>query len=471
MNADFQLIILIFLLSGLLTLVLLYLKIRKQLVSQTRELSVREDKIRELEISLDAARKEAEKLASQSHSEVDEMVKEQSEIDFRMKRALKKSEDASFMKNAFISSISQEIRTPLNNIIGFSSLLEAETSILENRELLGYAQAISESGDRLLSILNNLIDISKIESHNHQLSLKPTQINNIIANTVQLYLFKANEKKLKLNFIPREIPAAVIDEKSLGRALSIVVENAVKFTEKGFVNVSTDYQTGSNEVTIRIKDSGIGIDPAFQPDLFNPFRHESAGFSKETQGAGLGLPLAKSLIDLMRGTIRLESSKEEGTTVTISLPCEDLQKNQEASRLSREQKIRALLGLEIFIVEDDMMNKLVLYQMTKGMGNVASAMNGDDTMKIMEARMSEGKLFDIMLFDINLPPPWDGIKLMQEIRSRWKEYRKIPFIAQTAYAMVGDKEKLLAEGFDDYISKPINQQELYTIMKNQLNKF
>jgi len=100
-----------------------------------------------------------------------------------------------------------------------------------------------------------------------------------------------------------------------------------------------------------------------------------------------------------------------------------------------------------------------------------AAINGDETLKIIKARVAENKFFDIMLFDINLPPPWDGIKLMQEIRKTWKQYRSIPFIAQTAYAMAGDRETLLEAGFDDYISKPINQQQLFSIMKNQLNKY
>ena len=108
--------------------------------------------------------------------------------------------------------------------------------------------------------------------------------------------------------------------------------------------------------------------------------------------------------------------------------------------------------------------------MTKSLGNVITTMDGDEALKVIEEEYKAGKVFDIMLFDINLPPPWDGIKLMHEVRKKIKAYKTVPFVAQTAYAMTGDKEKLLEAGFDDYISKPINQQELYSIMKNQLNK-
>ncbi|MEI6457115.1 MAG: response regulator, partial [bacterium] len=213
------------------------------------------------------------------------------------------------------------------------------------------------------------------------------------------------------------------------------------------------------------------IDQAYLVEIFDPFRNESAGYSKDAQGAGLGLPLAKSLAELMGGRIEIESEKGKGTIVTLFLRTEAGQQITSASKeISRKMKFKTLQNLEIFIVEDDLMNKIVLYEMTKSLGNVVSAVNGEETLKILEKTYHEGKLFDIMLFDINLPPPWDGIKLMHEIRKKYSEYKTIPFIAQTAYAMAGDKEKLLEAGFDDYISKPINQQALYSIMKNQLNK-
>jgi signal transduction histidine kinase/CheY-like chemotaxis protein len=391
--------------------------------------------------------------------------------DFTLKRALKRSEESNFMKNAFLSNISHEIRTPLNNIIGFSSLLEAEISLLENKELYDYARAISDSGDRLLHLLNNIIDISKLEANDMQIVLKPCDLNAIVANATQLYIFKANEQKLKLNLKTNELPQACVDEKGLTKVISAIVENAIKYTQNGFINVSTEFIGDKDEICIRVKDTGSGIDPSYLPVIFDPFRQETLGYSNEAQGAGLGLPLAKSLVELMRGHIEIESAKGIGTTVTIFFPPEKTNKTDHIPKEpTRKQKFKTLQGLEIFIIEDDLMNKIVLYEMTKSLGNVITSVNGDETMKIMEQTYKEGKIFDIMLFDINLPPPWDGIRLMQEIRKKWKEYKSIPFVAQTAYAMAGDKEKLLEAGFDDYISKPINQQELYSIIKNQLNK-
>ncbi len=467
-----MLITIILLSCFLLTCTALLFLMNKKNKSLSEEVKAKDQELQESKSSLVKMRNDVDHIIEEKINtfKADYIAKEKS--DLSIKKALKKSEEANFLKNAFLSNISHEIRTPLNNIIGFSNLLEAEISLLENKELFEYARAISESGDRLLHLLNNIIDISKIEANDMQIKLQSCNITHIVANAMQLFIFKANEQRLKLNFIGNEVPNALVDEKSLVKVVGSIIDNAIKYTEKGFVNVTTDFLKDTHEISIRVKDSGVGIDPSYIPALFDPFRQESSGFSKDTQSGGLGLPLAKSLIDLMRGRIEIESVKGSGTTVTIYFPAEKTsQEDKQPLELTRKQKFKALQGLEIFIVEDDLMNKIVLCEMTKVLGNVVAAVNGDETLKIIEQTQKEGKLFDIMLFDINLPPPWDGIKLMQEIRKKWKAYRTIPFVAQTAYAMTGDKEKLLESGFDDYIAKPINQQELYSIIKNQLNKF
>jgi CheY-like chemotaxis protein len=344
--------------------------------------------------------------------------------------------------------------------------------MMENKELFDFAHAVSESGDRLLHLLNNIIDISRVESNDFTLKPMPLPVNAIIARTIQVYLFQANERKLKLNFKPSDIPEGYADEGGLSKVLSIILENSIKFTENGFINVSTEHLREKNQVSVRIKDTGTGIDPAFLPEILSPFKNETTGFSNGRKGSGLGLPLAKSLMEMMQGKLEIQLEKGTGTTVTLFLRTAvvSLVEPLEASPDLKKQA-RTLHDLNIFIVEDDIMNRLVLTEMTKSLGNVVSASNGDETLKILTSRIAENFIFDIMLFDINLPPPWDGVRLMKEIRKTWKPYRSVPFIAQTAYALAGDRQKLLEAGFDDYISKPINQQQLFSIMKNQLNKY
>lgn len=460
----------ILLLLLVISLIILFVFSRK--LGKLRQKANKKDQdILDLRKELLDTKDSVDRIVSEKVAEIKKESGENENADFTLKRALKRSEEANYLKNAFLSNFSHEIRTPLNNIIGFASLLEAEISLLENKELFDYARAISDSGDRLLHLLDNILDISKLEANDMQISLKSTEVNTVVANVVQMFVFKANEQRLKLNFKPGEIPAGFLDDKGLTKVLNIVIENAIKYTQNGFVNISTEFVRDNEEICIRIKDTGVGIDPAFLPAIFDPFRQETPGYSKESSGTGLGLPLAKSLVELMRGTITIESAKGTGTTVTILFPPEEKATDETLIReASRKEKFRSLQGLEIFIVEDDLMNKIVLFEMTKSLGNVVTCMNGDETMRVIEEQYKTGKIFDIMLFDINLPPPWDGIRLMKEIRNKMKEYRSIPFVAQTAYAMVGDKEKLLEAGFDDYISKPINQQELYSIIRNQLNK-
>jgi len=455
----------------LLVAVALILNLSRKLKNLTAAMQTKENEVNAVKAEMEELQQSIGKHIEEKIQLVEEQIRESEKVDISLKKALKRSEESNFLKNAFLSNISHEIRTPLNNIIGFASLLEAEISLLEHKELFDYARSISESGDRLLHLLNNIIDISKLEANDMQITLRPCNINNIVANATQLYIFKANEQKLKLNLTTNELPSALIDEKELLKVISAILENSIKYTPKGFINISTDFNDDKNEISIRIKDTGVGIDPSYLPIIFDPFRQDSLGFSKELQGAGLGLPLAKSMVEMMRGRIEIDSVKGNGTTVTLFFPPEkSILGDKPTLKPSRKQKFKTLQGLEIFIVEDDLMNKIVLYEMTKSLGNVVTAVNGDETIKIIRQTYDENKIFDVMLFDINLPPPWDGIRLMQEVRKNWKEYKNIPFIAQTAYAMAGDKEKLLEAGFDDYISKPINQQELYSIIKNQLNK-
>ncbi len=462
---SYLLIVFLFLvISGAL---IIYLKSLKQL---KRQLLKKESEINKLENQFKKFSQQVDERVLLRTKELEEEVNERNQLDYKLKKALKKAEDANYLKNAFLSNMSHEIRTPLNGIIGFASLLETELSLLENEELYDYANGISQSGERLLHLLNNIIDISRIEANDMEISLKPCDISEIVKNAAELYVFKANEKGIKFNLQIVDIPFVIADSSSLAKIISDVIENAIKYTETGFVNISIGLNENENEAYVRIKDTGIGIESAYLPNIFDAFRQESLGYSRAYQGAGLGLPLAKRLIELMRGHIAIDSIKGIGTTVTIFIPASiqkmPLKESIPVNISTPSEIIKH--DVEVFIVEDDRMNRLVLKKMLENKFKLTLAVDGEETLKIISETYSEGKLFDIMLFDINLPVPWDGILLMKEIKSRWKEYNNIPFIAQTAYAMSGDKERLLEAGFDDYIPKPINQGHLISMINNQL---
>ena len=174
----------------------------------------------------------------------------------------------------------------------------------------------------------------------------------------------------------------------------------------------------------------------------------------------------------MGGNIKIDSVKGKGTTVTLFLKVYS-EKEQMISQLQKKpdtsiKEKSNIDSLDIFFVEDDRMNRIVLKKMLTKVGICTAAIDGDETLNIIEETINNNKIFDIMIFDINLPAPWDGIKLMKEIKKRWKQYKNVPFIALTAYAMSGDKERFIEAGFDNYIPKPVNKARLINMINNQI---
>ena len=452
-----------------LLIVSFWFKYKKTIKTKAKQIQTKDEEIKQLKSSLKDFNNKLESEISNRTKELQEELNKRMEIDIQLKKALKNAEDANYLKNAFLSNMSHEIRTPLNGIIGFSNLLVTELSIMENQELFEFANGIQQSGDRLLHLLNNIIDISRIEANDMEVKLAPCKINEVIERVADLYKFKANEKKLKFNTKYNEVPDVLVDEQNITKIISDIIDNSVKYTEKGFINVITDYMADENRIVISVKDTGIGIDESYLKHVFEAFRQESLGYSRNYQGAGLGLPLAKRMITLMNGDIKVESTKGMGTTVKIFLktsaaPAKAIQIKEPVEKIISVNDREEDKKINIFIVEDDRMNRLVLSKMLDKVGNNSLAVDGDETISIIERAYENGVVFDVMLFDINLPAPWDGIKLMREIKSRWKEYKFIPFIAQTAYAMAGDRERLLDSGFDNYIAKPVNKNELINII-------
>jgi len=390
-----------------------------------------------------------------------------------LRKSLKKAEESNYLKNAFMGSMSHQIRTPLSGIMGFSDLLEVELAVMGNEELYEYAKNINESGSKLMNLISNIIDISSIEANILELNISTCDLNEIFKEVEANYLFQAKEKglvyKTKLN---ADLPKVYADTGSLVKALNVIMDNAIKYTEKGFVTISTSYNSNNNTATIEIKDKGVGIDEETLQMLLTSFEYKKHGSSLTYQGHGLGLIIAHRLITLMNSKLEITSEIGVGTNVSVTLPCiqeiedddnsDDLTK-KEASITSAPEYGR----IKIFIVEDDRMNRLVLEKMLKKTGEITTAIDGKDTLKIIEKSNKAGKLFDVMLFDINLPVPWDGIKLMHEVKKKYPDYKNIPFIAQTAYAMAGDKGSYLEAGFNDYIAKPIIKTELLTMIQKQ----
>lgn len=390
-----------------------------------------------------------------------------------LKNVLETLKEANSLKDAFLSNISHEVRTPLNGIIGFTTLSAEEAKRTGNTKIENYSRIVLSSSDRLLSFLNNVIDLSRIEAR--ELNLKTEQCNlvEITKHTIDSLVFVANEKALDLiveldGFVP-----VTANHKYLSKVIRNIMDNAIKYTKKGFVKVILVNPMGSTDVTLCIEDSGIGIDPGYMEHIFEAFRQESTGMTRSFEGGGLALPLSKKLIEMMGGQIEIHSEKAKGTLVKIHLKKSEISYDQEIIQSLKENQVSlsSIDGVRfktIFLIEDDSINGELIEAYLQGYAHVIVAKTGNKALQLLERLYAEQKVVDLFLMDINLPQNWDGTKLMKEIKNRWPVYSETPFIAQTAYSLTGDREKLIDEGFNDYISKPLKKANLLKCINNQL---
>jgi len=431
-----------------------------------------ESEIKELKKELNNKNKSLEAEIALKTKELLNEIENRKAIETERKIALKKAEEASFLKNAFLANMSHEIRTPLNGIIGFSHLLLSEVEYQEKPELVDFAKGIAESSDRLLNLMEHIIDLSRIDANDYEIKIKTFEINAVVKVCVEKIKNTAFKNGLIFKYEQDSIYLVKGDTAAFEKSVDLLLDNALKYTIEGNISVSIKADIDKNIVIVSISDTGIGIDKNFLSSIFEAFRQESTGYSRIHQGAGLGLPLAQKLMLLMGGEIKIKSEKGKGTEVSIILPLDNSQ-DQTSLKYDKKkldnQKIKTKPN--IFIVEDDKMNRMVFEKMLSKYANVKIAVDGDDAFIQLEKAILSKSTFDIILLDINLPKPWDGMLLLTELKKKWPELNKIPFIAQTAYAMTGDKEKFLKAGFDDYISKPIDKKELFTIIENNMRKF
>ncbi|MBN1649971.1 MAG: response regulator [Bacteroidales bacterium] len=390
--------------------------------------------------------------------------------------ALKKAEETNFLKNTFLSSMSREIRTPLSGIIGFSDMLKNEIDSNKNPEMYNMVLSIADSSKHLLELMGHIIDLSRIEAKDYDLKMDAFEVNSVLSRAIAKIKAAAEEKSLNIEYVSTENYTIRGDIKAFEKSLDLILDNAIKYTLEGKISIDFKKNDAKKTLKIIISDTGIGIDKSFLSHIFEAFRQEGTGYSRIQQGAGLGLPLAHKLINLMLGDISIESKKNVGTQVSLSVnlvqdQIETDDTVQVPDVLLHKSKATTINQPLIFIVEDDKMNRLIFEHMLGKCAEIQIAVDGDDGFRKLEKAFQSNLIFDIVLLDINLPSPWDGMMLLNEYKKKWPAMSKIPFVAQTAYAMTGDKEKFLAAGFDDYISKPIDRKELFTIIENNMHKF
>ncbi|MHC1705668.1 MAG: PAS domain S-box protein [Tenuifilaceae bacterium] len=384
------------------------------------------------------------------------------DINERLIKATEKAQESDRLKTAFLANMSHEIRTPMNGIVGFCELLQR--SSLTKTELQKYVSIIINSSNQLLSIINDIIDISKIEAGQVTTHQRPVNPETILSDIHSLYTVPANKKGLELTLLTPTNNESIIfnvDETKLKQIISNLVNNAIKFTDKGKVEMG--YTTKGNWINFFVQDNGIGIAPENQKIVFERFRQVEGANLSSIAGTGLGLSISKSLVEIMGGKIWVESELGKGAKFIFTLPFSLVPKNEspkkETVNISEDFIFE---GKTILLVEDDHTNMHFLKSILRDTESIIiEAFNGQDAVNIIKDGNSK---IDLILIDIKMPI-MNGIEATRIIKSI---NPKLPIIIQTAYALPEEKEVALQSGCDDYIAKPLNRIHLLQMISRFL---
>ena len=399
-------------------------------------------------------------------------VTERIQAEETLKKAKEAAETANKAKTSFLANMSHEIRTPLNGIMGMLQLIELTSKDENQKEWL---VAAKKSSKRLTQLLSDILDLSRIESD--KLSLREGEFPpNAIKNPLtELFTISAEEKSLSLDFkFDERLPLMLIgDENRVLQIMFNLVGNAIKFTNSGTVRVEVSqlsYDSQSRvHILFAISDTGIGISSDLAKEIFEPFVQGDPTYTKRFPGAGLGLPIVRKLVIMMGGTLCIDSTMGEGTTVYVSLPFKlpSIQQKQAEPIISASRESIEKSRLRILLVEDDDLNRKTGELMLEKSGyTVVTAEDGQEAYEKLS-----NLDFDLIIMDIQMPV-MNGLEATKAIRYSVKlgEKAKIPIIAMTAYAMSGDKEEFISAGMNDYIAKPVDMAELEEAIKHVLTK-
>jgi len=391
-------------------------------------------------------------------------ISKQKEVELQLKIAAKKAEESDQLKTEFIHNMSHEIRTPLNGILGFSELLN--NSNLSKKELKEHIDVIQSSGDQLTHIIDDILEISTLETKQAKVVESQFCLNEILLKQFSIFDIKAKEKKISLilkNKISDNESNIISDKAKLTKIVANLLENAVKFTSEGSIELGCFLR--NQKIEIYIKDTGIGIKPESQKTIFDRFAQEEKELSKNVGGLGLGLSIVKENIKLMGGEITLISKKGKGSTFTATIPYKTNNNitlkpkqanNIEPVNSEKHEKYKVL------IAEDEKINYLFLSMMLRNLASdikIIHAKNGKEAVEICRINSD----IDIVLMDLKMPimSGFEATTLIKGLRPG------LPVIAQTAYSTEKDKQKAFSSGCDDFISKPIKKD----ILKNAMNKY
>jgi len=389
-------------------------------------------------------------------------------------KAKEKAEESDRLKLALLTNMSHELRTPMNGVLGFTELIMQSKA---SNEIKDMAQMVAISGKRLMQTIDSIMLLAQLQSSTKSLSFSPliVSLSEEIVTYTKVYEEQIKSKGLDFVIELQDNVYAEVEPKLFRTAFSVLLENAIKYTQKGFIKITlrTKEQNSIKYACLGVQDTGIGIPEEFCDKIFEEFRQVSEGYDRNYEGVGIGLAITKRIIEIFKGNIAVSSTPNAGSTFTITIPVkDDLDAfEKQAAESCTEFHVEVTDSTQtkdtrILVVEDNQINtKLLVHHISNYCSYIDCATTGEDALEMI--KFNE---YDAILMDINLGAGIDGLEATKLIREQQK-YKKTPIIAVTGYTMLGDKERLISGGCSHYIGKPFTRDSIVSVLKEVLPGF
>lgn len=380
----------------------------------------------------------------------------------QLKEALKEAKKSNELKNQFIRKISHEIRTPMNGVLGYAELLRKQDVSKEEQQ--EYVDTIIDSGKELVGVIENILEISSLQTEKNESQLKETNVIEAFEEVISLFKERATKKNIDLIFKKansNEIYLVLMDKSKFMRIITNILDNAVKFTEKG--SVELDYKISNNNLNISIRDTGVGIEEDKKEEIFNAFSSvENVNSETLNGGIGLGLTIAKENASIIKGNISFESKINQGTTFFVSLPIKKVKKRtveEKGNSLNQNRKYKILVAEDEeinFMLVNSILSRSVAYDFS-----ITRAMNGKEAVEICKKTDD----INLVLMDIRMPimDGYEATRIIKEMRP------SLPIIAHTAYSADSDIQKALTVGCSTVLTKPVNLNEFNKVIDDHIS--